>query len=162
MAKRSYSDVERAEAVTAVAANGGNVYLTAGQLGIPPKTLEHWVKGERHPEAAQMGQQKKGELAGAFRNIAFLMVGVAERKAHQLDARSAMVAAAIATDKAQLLHGAPTSITDLTTKGEAIDRHSLTAADLAASARLVAEAGLGVPAHGGGQPVDTPPAEAPP
>lgn len=44
---------------------------------------------------------------------------------------------------------------DVTSGGKSLERDSLTAADLAACAALVGEAGLGVQANGGSQPVDS-------
>jgi transposase-like protein len=59
MGKRRYSDQDRAAAVAAVTANGGNIQRTARQLGIPETSLRQWVKAERHPEAAQMSVEKE-------------------------------------------------------------------------------------------------------
>jgi hypothetical protein len=59
MAKRRYTDDERSLALAALAANTGNVNKTVRQLGIPTTTLEHWSKGERHPESIQMIAEKK-------------------------------------------------------------------------------------------------------
>ena len=42
MARRSYSDAERAEALAVLDANAGNVERTARHLGLPRKTLEGW------------------------------------------------------------------------------------------------------------------------
>jgi len=42
--RRTYTDDERASALAALAANSGNVKLTARQLGIDPGTLRGWRK----------------------------------------------------------------------------------------------------------------------
>ena len=41
--KRKYSNTEKAAGLAALAANAGNVKLTARQLKIPPNTLKGWV-----------------------------------------------------------------------------------------------------------------------
>ena len=43
MRKRKYSNTEKAAGLAALAANGGNVKLTARHLKIPPNTLKGWV-----------------------------------------------------------------------------------------------------------------------
>ena len=58
MTRRRYTDNERAAALTALAANCGNVERTARELGIPRKTLAQWARGQRYPEAAQMSHEK--------------------------------------------------------------------------------------------------------
>ena len=108
--KRRYSDEQRAATVAAVAANGGNVQKTAKQLGIPKKTIEHWVKQERHAEAAKNGQLKRGPLADQFLELAAKLVGIADAKADKLNAKDAVIAAGVAVDKARLLRGEPTQI----------------------------------------------------
>ena len=46
MAKRSYSDEQKASALAALAANGGNARLTAAQVGVPRTTLLKWAAGK--------------------------------------------------------------------------------------------------------------------
>jgi transposase-like protein len=76
MPKRRYSDDDRANAIAALAANGGFVKTTARQLGIPAKTLENWSKGTRHPEAANMGDIKKKHLADALGRLTLSVKGL--------------------------------------------------------------------------------------
>jgi hypothetical protein len=112
--RRKYSDQERAEALAALAANGGNVYRTSRQLGIPRKNLERWAAGEAvHPDVAEMAHEKKATLAERFTALAEKLVGVADAKAHELNAKDAVIAAGVAVDKARLLQGesTPASIT---------------------------------------------------
>ena len=108
--RRSYSDEDRANALAALAANGGAVSVTAARLGIPRKTLEQWAKGQRHPEAALLSQGKKTELAAALRGIAWLVLDLLPEKLRKATAKDATVTLGIALDKAQLLDGEPTSI----------------------------------------------------
>jgi hypothetical protein len=49
-----------AEALAALAANGGNIARTARQLGIPVSTLKRWATGTAHPEANANALPKKG------------------------------------------------------------------------------------------------------
>lgn len=105
MAKRRYSDEERAACLAALAANAGNVKKTADQCGVPEPTLRCWSRGTRHPEALQMRDGKKPDLAALFERFALKCLGIADRKAEQMGARDAMVCAGIAVDKAALLRG---------------------------------------------------------
>lgn len=111
--RRRYSDEQRASAVAAVAANNGNVQGTATKLGIPHMTLKHWVVGEAQPEAMKDGNAKKPVLGDMFESIAIKLVGIADRKAEELNAKDAMIAAGVAVDKMRLLRGQSTAITEI-------------------------------------------------
>lgn len=50
----AYSEKDRAEALVALEANGGNVLQTATQLGIPEATLRNWVAKSYEPEATSL------------------------------------------------------------------------------------------------------------
>lgn len=124
-AKRRYSDEDRAEALAALAANAGNVERTAAALGIPRTTLLHWAAGTRHPEASQMGQEKKGDMAAALEAVAWKLLDAIPGKIDDAPLNQTSVAMGIAIDKARLLRNQPTEITqhdfgDLTE--EEIDR----------------------------------------
>jgi transposase-like protein len=118
-ARRRYSDEDRANALAALAANAGNVLLTAEQLGIPECTLRQWATGRRHPEARQMSEEKKAPLADRLEQIAHdLLDDLADpdrRRASSL--KETATALGIALDKMQLLRGRATAITqhDLST-----------------------------------------------
>ncbi len=56
------TDDERAEALAALAANGGDVGRTARQLGIPKTTLIGGAEGTRHPEAVGNATPKKEDM----------------------------------------------------------------------------------------------------
>jgi transposase-like protein len=111
VARRRYSDETRAAALAALQANGGNVARTAAQIGVGEDALRTWARGLRHPEARQMSVVKTEPLAEAFERLARLMLAVATEGADQLDAKDAMIAAGIATDKVIALRGggAPTA-----------------------------------------------------
>lgn len=123
--RRRYSDEDRANALAALAANEGNVNHTANQLGIPAKTLESWAKGQRHPEAAQLCEEKKPELADALEEVARKLADAMPGKVADAGLRDTAIALGIAVDKMRLLREAPTSITQ--TNGTAPDgRRDLT------------------------------------
>ena len=61
MAKRSYSDEEKASALAALAAISGNVKQTASQTGVPRATLQRWASGELRPPPPAVA----GRLAGS-------------------------------------------------------------------------------------------------
>lgn len=108
--KRRYSDDERAAAVAAVAANGGNVERTAELLGIPESTLRQWVKGDRHPEAAVMSDGKKGELADRLEAIAWKLADAIPGKIPATGLQQLATTLGIVVDKMQLLRNRPTTI----------------------------------------------------
>jgi hypothetical protein len=110
-AKRRYSDLERAGALAALAANAGDVSKTARALGMPRKTLAHWAKEQVKGEAlAKDCQEKKRDLADLFEDLARAILGVSLRQVDLLPIDKALVAAGIAVDKMLLLRGEPTAI----------------------------------------------------
>lgn len=108
--RRYYSDEERANTLAALAANGGNVNLTAKQLGIPAKTIENWSKGKAHPDVAKLGEQKKGPLADALEVVAFKIVDLLPEKIPSATLQQAATSLGILVDKMQLLRNKPTEI----------------------------------------------------
>jgi len=127
--QRGYSDADKAAALAALAANGGNVARTARQLDIPRKTLAGWP--EEHPagpELATSSPPKKGRpatpppapeaiaaaagsLSDQFRSFVGRVLGLTtddDIRAATLAQR--FTAAGIAVDKAQLLEGKATTI----------------------------------------------------
>jgi transposase len=111
--RRRYTDEDRANALAALAANGGSIALTARQLNIPPQTLRQWARGARHPEATQMSDEKKLPLADAFEALSRqLLDGITPEKIKRTGVKDLATSAGIAVDKMQLLRGEPTEITD--------------------------------------------------
>jgi transposase-like protein len=115
---RRYTDEERATALAALVADGGNVKLTAAKLGIPRMTLASWANGDRHPEATQMCHEKKGELADAFEGIAWRLLDAMPAKIAEAPLQAVATAAGICVDKMLLLRGEPTVIADNMTDEE--------------------------------------------
>jgi transposase-like protein len=149
MSKRRYSDDERAACLAALAANGGNVERTAREVGVPKTTLQQWATGARHPEATQMSETKKPELADLFEDLARKALGVSRRGIRSLKADKAAVVAGIATDKMRLLRGQSTATVDA--KHEHVV--TITAEDVAAARGLMGVAGSDVHSDGGSQPL---------
>jgi hypothetical protein len=102
---RRYSDDDRAKALAALAANGGNVNLTARELEIPEATLRSWHNGTSHPEASQDFAAQKSELAARWLKVANVALDVLDKGGEDLRVRDAATVAGIATDKMLLLRG---------------------------------------------------------
>jgi transposase-like protein len=106
MSKRQYSDADKATALAALDANGGNVKRTAKQLGIPHKTLDDWAKGRnQNPAVADLRTRKRGSLADKFENLAHLIVDAMPAKIGKATLSQCAVSSGIATDKAIRLRG---------------------------------------------------------
>jgi len=126
-----YTDDQRANALAALAANGGKetpgaISLTARQLGMPDRTLRQWANAERRPQALALSEQRKGDLASAFEVIAWQILDSIcpeDFKKEPLSRR--MVAAAIAVDKMRLLREQATHLSGQTMDPEARDKRLL-------------------------------------
>lgn len=136
-AKRRYSDSERATALAALAANGGNLDRTAKALGIPFTTLKQWADGTRHPEASQMSEQKKEDMAAALEEVAWKLLRSLESKIDTAPLSQAATSMGIAIDKARLLRGEPTTISEATTH---VDLSKLSDKELDDAERLALKA----------------------
>lgn len=109
--KRRYSDEERANALAALAANNNCIRGTAAKLGIPFATLAKWANGTRHPEAIIDGHEKKLDMATALENVAWKLLDAIPDKIAKAPLNQTATAMGIAIDKARLLRGQPTQIT---------------------------------------------------
>jgi hypothetical protein len=96
--------------MAALAANGGNISGTARQLGIPEKTLSNWANGKRHPESAQMGEQKKGELSDALEDLAWKLIDALPKKIGKATLSQVATTVGICVDKMLLLREQRTAI----------------------------------------------------
>ena len=151
MAKRSYSDEEKASALAALAANGGNVKLTSQQIGIPRTTLLKWAAGEGvHACVTDIGHGKKQGLADRLEDIAHRLLDAIPGKVAQADLKQLSVSLGIAVDKMRLLREQPTSI----------EAHDLSDEEKLARLRQLAERAqarsLGLPDPGGAAGVGLP------
>lgn len=113
MARRKYSDEDKASALAILDAMGGNVNGAAKELGIAESTLRSW-KNERgvHPVVAGLREQKRGELADRLKEIAHQIVDALPHKIEDSNLRDAGVTLGIIVDKINLLTGAATSRTE--------------------------------------------------
>lgn len=122
--RRFYTDRERADALAALEANGGNVWATAKNLGIPHATLNQWSGGSatraavaviQRPEVAQVNQESKRDLLKALEHARWLYLdrltdpdAVAKTSGYY-----AAVTTKILTEQHQLLSGGATSRAEL-------------------------------------------------
>ncbi len=112
-AKRQYSESDKATALALLAANAGNITRTARETGFPATTLRQWRDGEHiNEEVTLLRDQKKEELADLFERVARLYLdrALAPDTVSETKGKDAVIAAATAIDKMQLLKGAPTAI----------------------------------------------------
>jgi transposase-like protein len=112
VAKKTYSDEDRANALAALAANAGDVKATASQLGMPFKTLQNWSKGKGiNADVANIGPQKKKDLAAKLDAVAHRLADAIGGKIKAASLQQTAVALGITIEKARLLRDRPTSIT---------------------------------------------------
>lgn len=119
--RRRYSEADKAAALVALAANAeldAPLTATANQLQIADSTLFDWATGRGiSDKVRELAEKEKKTLADIYRETAILGA-LRLRESLADDARCARTplkdlatAAGVATDKAQLLAGAPTAIT---------------------------------------------------
>lgn len=111
---RGYTEREKARALALVKTNGGNVQRAAREAGVPRKTVGDWVEGKGvSQEAKRMSEQPEvtKELAAKFKQLAHLALdAITPEKLAKASLKELALAAAIFTDKNQLLTGSPTQI----------------------------------------------------
>lgn len=110
MTRRDYSDSERATALAALDANGGNVAATARTLQIPRSTLQEWANGRVNSEVTELRQEKKRDLAERLEDIAHELVDALPDKIGRANLQQTATTLGIVIDKMQLLKGEPTNI----------------------------------------------------
>lgn len=111
--RRQFSDNDKAAALAALDANGGNVYRTAKQLGIGRTTLENWAKGRGvNHDVPELRQVKKRELADKLELVAHRYSNHLLKKSTvtETSAKDAAITVGTAIDKMRLLRGLPTEI----------------------------------------------------
>lgn len=109
---RDYSPEFKADAISLVQANGGNVSKTAKDLGLTESTIRYWIEQETQAQR-EIREGRKGELAEQFEHVSRVYIDRAlEPDAIQkTSGYYAVIAASDAMKSAQLLRGQPTSIT---------------------------------------------------
>lgn len=112
-ARRQFSDNDKATALAALDANGGNVYKTARELGIGRTTLEGWAKGRGVNHAMpELRQVKKRELADKLELVAHRYTNhlLMKSTVTETSAKDSAITVGTAIDKMRLLRGLPTEI----------------------------------------------------
>lgn len=120
--RRWYSEQDKADAVAAVAMNGGNLWSTSKKLGISWQNLHNWVKAVSGPESGMLPiatprviEASKRDYAQALLATRWLYLD----RATEPDAVAktsgyyAAVTTKILTEQHQLLTGGATSRTEL-------------------------------------------------
>ena len=130
MAKRTYSDTERATALVMLDANGGNLSRTQRETGVPRSTLREWRDGRHHSEVADIRQEKKEDLADLWERLArnIFEYGITTEKIKAAPLKDLVVAAGIATDKMLALRGGPTERTEQIERRQSLSAYVLSLA----------------------------------
>jgi len=108
--KRQYSDDERAAALAALDANGGNVNKTAREEKIPRVTLIEWRDGRHPPVVSNIRQRMKGDLAAALEEIAWKCVEAWPAAIDKATAGQIGASMTVCVEKMRLLRDQPTGI----------------------------------------------------
>src|SRR5690606_19482232 len=108
---RSYTEAQRAEALAALQANGGNLSATSRQTGIPASTIRDWRDTPDH--LTELRDEKKRDLALAIEELAHRIVEVMPDRVHDANFQHLAVALGIAVDKLRLLRGEATNIEEV-------------------------------------------------
>jgi hypothetical protein len=117
MAKRQYSDNDKALALATLDANGGDVSKTAKQLKIPRQTLQEWAHNRNiNKDVPDLRQVKKKELAEKLDEVAHaladnLLIRAGSELSIFVPMKDMATSLGIVIDKKQLLKGEPTNIT---------------------------------------------------
>lgn len=105
--QRSYSEEDKASALTLLDSNGGNVFRTAKQLGIPRATLQEWRDGRGvNAEVTTSRHQKKGELSARYESLVHdVLDALTPAKLKRAGVRDLAMVAGVFTDKVLVLDG---------------------------------------------------------
>lgn len=111
--QRRYSDEEQASALAALAANGGNLYRTAEETGIPRNTLRSWMDGTVKPPPDKTRQAKRLALRNGIEKLAARTLKRCLKTAadpeEKVSLRDGAVVLGICVDKLQALDNASTA-----------------------------------------------------
>lgn len=109
MARRHYSDEERAAALAILDARGGRLAEAAKAARVPRQTLQRWIESIDRAAPPQLRLDKRAELAALFEAEAKAALVAASDCRDDARYRELMTGAGIATDKWQLLTGGATA-----------------------------------------------------
>lgn len=138
--QRRYSDAEQAEALAALAANGGEIAATSRETGIPEATLRHWRDGDCRPCPPELVARKRESLARGIEKLARRVLKRNLKAAADADTplslRDGAVVLGICVDKVAQLRGESGGGASITVN---VDARSvtLTADDVAAARKLL-------------------------
>ncbi len=107
-----YTDAERAAALAALKANGGNLSATSRDTNIPFSTIKRW-RDEPDDRLAELGDKKKRDLADELEHLAHAIVGIMPDKMDTANFQHLAVALGITIDKLRLLKGEATEVTEV-------------------------------------------------
>lgn len=111
--RRQFSDNDKAAALAALDANGGNVLKTAKQINVPRSTLQEWANGRVNHDVPELRQQAKKALAERLEEIAHQLIDAVPDKIADASLQQVATALGIVVDKKQLLTGEATSRADV-------------------------------------------------
>ena len=106
-----YSDQTKAEALTLLDANDGNITRTAEQLEMPLVTLWEWARGRVHPDVQKMREGMTQQLGDRMELLAVTCLDRLPSKLETATAAQLATISGIAIDKMQVLRGKPDTIT---------------------------------------------------
>lgn len=107
-----YTDAQRAEALAALQANGGNLSATSRATGIPIRTIARW-RDNPDPRLGEVANEKKQGLEESLERIAHALVDAIPGKINEAPLNHVSVALGIAVDKLRLLRGEATNIEEV-------------------------------------------------
>jgi hypothetical protein len=141
-----YSDTKRAEVLASLKSHGGNIGRTAREHQIPESTVRLWRDGDvkrlHTPEATELCARKEEELSDLWervtrQSLGFVLGDMGELSMYKEGYSGVVRAAAIGTDKLQLLQGKPTSINETQTLTDDLRRERLNRLADKATERLI-------------------------
>ena len=143
---RQYSDEDKAAALALLKANDGNLSKTSRELDIPVGTINRWAKGSGyHPVVLQLQAGKEAGLSDLFELVVrrYLNQALTDEVIESTSGQSAVMTAAIATDKMRLLREQATSIAGKAepSDGELLERLRRLAERIKARRILTADGG---------------------
>lgn len=113
MAKRRYSDKDKAESLAVLDANGGNVAKTSRDTSIPSNTLIDWRDGRGVvSEVTEIRCENRKALAEHLEDIAYKIVEAIPDKIGEANLVQLSTSLGISVDKMQLLRGKATAINE--------------------------------------------------
>jgi transposase-like protein len=110
-----WPEERKAEVLAALVAAEGNVAAVSRASGIAESTIRYWAsraEGEVGEELRKLRDSRADSLADKFETLAEELLGIAHKNREKASTKDAVLAAAIAVDKARLLRGEATAVTE--------------------------------------------------